>query len=81
MAAFFISIRGKSTIGFLSLGWVGNTLFPQGEDLSSIPAALQVSPYLAASGSCWKGFIKMPPKQSQQGGGITPGAAMLFLLS
>lgn len=36
MAAFFISIRGKSTIGFLSLGWEGNTLFPQGEDLSSI---------------------------------------------
>lgn len=36
MAAFFISIRGKSTIGFLSLGWEGNTLFPWGKNLSSI---------------------------------------------
>lgn len=73
MAAFFISIRGKSTIGFLSLGWEGNELFPEGEDLSSIqepphPCNPQVSPYLGASGSCWKGFIKIAPNSPSREG-------------
>lgn len=36
MEVFFISIRNNSAIRFLSLGWKGNTLFPQGKDLTSI---------------------------------------------